>query len=135
VQAAWALYRIQSNSERTDEIVAIWRRFATEQRDTLPPGVLVTAVRGLGLARDPANAALVASFLKHPTARIRMAAAIALARMNAQDHADDLIALLGPQETVQNVRLCARKALSDLAGGADYGYDAPAWRKVFDRGR
>jgi len=134
VQAAWALYEIQGKSERQDEIVAIWRRFV-EQRDTLPPGVLVTAVRGLGYARAPANAALVAPFLRHPTPRLRMAAAVALARMNAQQYAPDLIDLLGPQETVQNVRLYARKALAGLAGGEDYGYDASAWRKVFDRGR
>ena len=64
-----------------------------------------------------------------------MAATVALARMNAQQHVPSLITLLGPQETVQNVRLHARKALADLAGGQDYGYDMAAWRKVFDRGR
>lgn len=135
VQAAWALYEIQGKSERQDEIVAIWRRFLGELRDTMPPGILVTAVRGLGFARDGANADLVAPLLKHPTPRLRMAAAVAIARMNAQQFAPDLLDLLGPQETVQNVRLYARKALADLAGGQDYGYDVAAWRKVFDRGR
>lgn len=135
VQAAWALYQIQTRSERQEEIVAVWRRFLTEQRDTMPAGVLATAVRGLGLSRDPANADLVATFLRHHVARVRMAATIALARMNAQKYADELIALLSPQETVPNVRLHARKALASLAGGDDYGYDIAAWRKVFDRGR
>ena len=135
VQAAWALYQVQGNSERGAEITAIWRRFLTELRDTMPAGVLVTAVRGIGFARDPAHADLVATFLTHPTPRVRMAATVALARMNAQQHVPSLITLLGPQETVQNVRLHARKALADLAGGQDYGYDMAAWRKVFDRGR
>lgn len=135
VQAAWALYRLQPMSNHAAEIQAIWRRLLTERRDSVPTGVLVSAVRGVGLARDPASAALVASFLKHPTARVRMAVCVALARMNAQDHAAGLIELLGPQETVQNVRLSARKALADLAGGDDYGYDVGAWRKVFERGR
>ncbi len=135
VQAAWALYEIQSRSNRVPEIVEIWRRFLIAGRDTMPAGVIVSAVRGLGLARDAANAELVVSFLKHTTPRVRMAAAVALARMNAQSHADDLIELLGPQETVQNVRLHARKALADLAGGRDVGYDVAAWRKVFDRGQ
>ncbi|HEX6811200.1 MAG TPA: HEAT repeat domain-containing protein [Planctomycetota bacterium] len=135
VQAAWALYRLQPMSNHGDEIQRIWRRFLTERKDSVPVGVLVTAVRGIGLARDPANGALVSGFLKHPTPRVRMAASVALARMNAQDHATDLIELLGPQETVQNVRLHARKALQDLAGGTDYGYDVKAWRKIFERSR
>ncbi|HZN38456.1 MAG TPA: HEAT repeat domain-containing protein [Planctomycetota bacterium] len=135
VQAAWALYRLQPMSNHPAEIQAIWRRLLTERRDSVPTGVLVSAVRGLGLARDPANAALVASFVKHPTARVRMAVCVALGRMNAQDYADALIELLGPQETVQNVRLHASKALVTLAGGKDYQYDVGAWRKVFERGR
>lgn len=134
VQAAWALYRIQSVNQDQTDFTAIWQRFLGEQRDAMPTGVLVTAVRGIGLARDKAHARLVAGFLKHPTPRLRMAAAVALARMNAQEHVSELISLLGPQETVQNVRLHARKALADLAGGRDYGYDMSAWRKIFDRG-
>jgi hypothetical protein len=122
-------------SNHAAEIQAIWKRLLTERRDSVPTGVLVSAVRGVGLARDPANAALVASFLKHPTPRVRMAVCVAIARMNAQDHAAGLMELLGPQETVQNVRLSARLALADLAGGQDYGYDVGAWRKIFERGR
>lgn len=135
VQAAWALYRIQQGSEHPEAIVAIWRRLLTEHRDVLPAGVIVTAVRGLGLTREPADADLVATFLKHTTPRIRMAAALALGRMKAQSHWSDLVALLEPQETVQNVRLHARKALVELAGGIDQGYDVAAWRKTFDRGQ
>jgi hypothetical protein len=63
-----------------------------------------------------------------------MAAALALGRMNAQGSWKKLLELLGPQETVQNVRLVARKALAALAGGVDHGYDIDAWRKTFDRG-
>jgi hypothetical protein len=134
-QAAWAIYNLQDVSERKQEIVAIWRRLLTEQRDTLPAGVTVQAVRGLGLARDEANTELVATFLKHPVPKVREVAAVALGRLNAQKHADDLIELIGPKESVPNVRLAARKALQELAGQQDYGYDVAAWRKAFDRGR
>ncbi|MFY9342286.1 MAG: HEAT repeat domain-containing protein [Planctomycetota bacterium] len=134
VQAAWALYRIQGACEDQSAIVAIWRRFLGEQKDQVPPGVLVSALRGLGIARDPANGALVAGFLMNPTPRVRMAAALALGRMNAQAQWPQLLALLSPAETVQNVRLHARKALAELAGGVDHGYDVAAWRSTFDRG-
>jgi hypothetical protein len=134
-QAAWALYRIQEVTENQEPIIAIWKQFLTDGRSKLPAGALVCAVRGLGLTRDKQYADLVAPYLTHPVARLRMVAAIAIARMNAQQYAAKLIDLLGPQESVQNVRLHARKALSDLAGGRDYGYDVPAWRKVFDRGQ
>lgn len=134
VNAAWAIYCIQTTATDHATFVPVWLRFLTEQREGMPEGVLVQAVRGLGLARDPANGALVATFLKHPVPRLRMTAALALGRMNAQEQWTDLLDLLGPQETVQNVRLHARKALVELAGGNDYGYDVSAWRKAFDRG-
>jgi HEAT repeat protein len=133
-QAAWALYRIQGTIERPTEILAVWQEMLTNERDLLPASVLMTAVRGLGLARDPSQAELVASFLRHPTPRLRMNAALALGRMNAQQFWPQLLDMLGPQETVQNVRLWARKALAELAGGVDHGYDLAAWRKTFDRG-
>ena len=134
VQAAWALYRIQTASEEPVAMIDCWRRLLTSEKDRMPPGVLVTAARGLGLAGDAANAALVAPLLKHPVPRIRMASALALGRMNAQEHWRELLALIEPAESVQNVRLHARKALAALAGNKDYGYDLAAWRKVFDRG-
>lgn len=132
-QAAWALYRLQGVSTRTPEIVTAWRRVLGEGLVTPPPGVLVQAVRGIGLTRDAANADLIAPKLRDPTALVRMAAADGLARMNSQRHADDLIVLLGPEESVPNVRLHARKALQELAGRVDYGYDVAAWRKAFIR--
>lgn len=134
VQAAWALYRVQTASTDPEEIVRCWRRFLTTERDSMPPGVLVTAVRGLGLTGDARHADLVVPLLRHPVPRLRMSSALALGRMNAQDHWQDLLRLLEPAESVQNVRLHARKALAALAGNKDYGYDLAAWRKVFDRG-
>jgi len=133
VQAAWGLYRVQTATEQVAPIAAIWRRALADSAQ-LAAGVVVSAVRGLGLARIAQDGALVAPFLKHPTPRVRMAAALALGRMNAQDQWPALVEALGPQETVQNVRLHARKALAALAGGADHGYDVLAWRKTFDRG-
>ncbi len=134
-QAAWALYTLQEVSQRREEIVAAFRRFVTEKQDTMPAGVIVQSVRGLGLTRDPAHIEVLAVFLKSPVPKIRESAAVAMGRMNAQKHASDLIAMIGPQESVPNVRLAARKALQELAGQADYGYDVAAWRKAFDRGQ
>lgn len=134
VQAAWALQRLLPTSERAVEIVAHLRRWVGDQRDRVPAGVLVQAARGLGLTQDPLHADAVVPLLRHPTPRVRMAAALALGRMNAQAHWQDLLQLLAPAETSTNVRLHARKALAALAGGTDYGYDVAAWRKAFDRG-
>lgn len=132
-QAAWALYRLQSRTARLEEIVEIWRRFATHGRERLPAGVLVQAVRGLGLTRNSDYADIVAPFTDHNIALLRMAAADALGRMNAQAHAERLIDMLGPAESEPNVRLHARKALQALAGNVDYGYDVKAWRSAFER--
>lgn len=134
VQAAWALYQLQTRVADPSPIVAIWHRFL-EQREQLPDAVLVQAVRGLGLTGDDSHADEVSPLLLHPMPRVRMATAIALGRMNAQDHWQDLLTLLEPSETVQNVRLHARKALMALAGNKDYGYDVRAWQKQFERGR
>ncbi len=134
VQAAWALHKIQQVVDKQEPILAIWRKLLQDGRDTLPAGVLLNAVRGLGYGRVASDGALAGSYLKHPMPRIRMAAAIAVGRLQAQDQWPQLVALLAPQETVQNVRLHARKALQELAGGTDHGYDVAAWRKTFDRG-
>ncbi len=131
--AAWALYRLQERSNRESEIVEIWRRLAGRGPGAVPAGALVQALRGLGLTRDKKHAGLVAPFLDNNVPLLRMAAAGALARMNAQEHAPEIIDLLGPAESVPNVRLHARKALQALAGDLDYGYDVDAWRKAFER--
>ena len=133
VQAAWALYRVQTSCLDQSEIAKIWSRYLGPMRETLPPGIIVQAIRGLGLTTQAKYADLVLPMLKDPTPRIRMSAALALGRMNAQEHWKELLALLKPQESVQNVRLSARKALARLAGNEDYGYDVSAWQKVFER--
>jgi len=133
-QAAWALYQVQTSCADQTEIAKIWRRFLASEESRLPPSVITTAVRGLGLTADAQYVDVVLPMLKHPTPRLRMAAAVALGRMNAQDNWQDLLQLLKPQETNPNVRLCARKALARLAGDKDYSYDIAAWQRVFDRG-
>ncbi|MFN8827326.1 MAG: HEAT repeat domain-containing protein [Planctomycetota bacterium] len=133
IDAAWALHQLQGASDRAAEYPKIWLG-VLDERDRMPAGVLISAVRGLGLTRDTQYAARVLPFLQHPVPLLRCAATIALARMNAQNHWLDLLALLEPAETNQNVRLHARKALVGLAGGVDHGYDLGAWRKTFNRG-
>jgi HEAT repeat protein len=134
VQAAWALYTLQENNYKADEIAETWRRIlGSETRQH--PLIVATAVRGLGLARSPADGPLVAKYLNDPVPKVRVNAAVALGRMNAQDQIEALLKLLGPTETVPNVRLAARKALQALAGGVDRGYEVEVWRREFDRGR
>lgn len=134
-QAAWALYQVQTSCPDTSEIAKIWRRFLGSEQHLLPPSIIVTAVRGLGLTGDHKHVDLVLPMLKHPSPRLRMAASVAMGRMNAQENWKDLLELLKPQETNPNVRLSARKALARLAGNKDYTYDVSAWRKVFERGQ
>lgn len=133
IGAAWALIRLQENSLRVDEIVPVWLRLLQGDKDQHPL-LLANALRGVGLTRTPEHAALVAKYTSHPTPRVRMNAAIALGRMNAQAQHESLIAMLGPAETVPNVRLAARKALQQLAGNVDRGYDVELWRREFQRG-
>lgn len=133
IGAAWALIRLQENSLRADEIVPVWLRLLQGDKDQHPL-LLANALRGLGFTRSPEHAALVAKYTSHPTPRVRMNAAIALGRMNAQAQYESLIAMLGPGETVENVRLAARKALQQLAGNVDRGYDIDLWRREFQRG-
>lgn len=132
LQAAWALTVLQETSLHTEEIVAEWRRVLGDA-ESYHPLVLASALRGIGLTRKTDDAALVARYLQHPTPKVRISAAVALGRMNAQDHWKDLLLLISNAETVPNVRLAARKALQTLAGGVDRGYDDALWRREFDR--
>ncbi len=133
IGAAWALIRLQENSLRVDEIVPVWLRLLQGNKDQHPL-MIANALRGVGLTRSAEHAALVAGYTSHPTPRVRMNAAIALGRMNAQAQYESLITMLGPTETVPNVRLAARKALQQLAGDVDRGYDVDLWRREFRRG-
>lgn len=132
IGAAWALVHLQENSLRADEIVPVWVRLLEGNRDQHPL-LLANALRGIGFSRDGTHAKLVASFTTHPTPRVRMNAAVALGRMNAQEHFEALLAMLSPGETVPNVRLAARKSLQQLAGNVDRGYDVALWRREFER--
>lgn len=133
-QAAWALHELQSVGCHVPEIIEFWSKVVARPPNAMPSGVLAQTVRGLGLSRDKAHAKAVAQLATHPVPWVRMMVAVALARMNAQEEIEALLAMLSPAETNANVRLYARTALRDLAGGTDRGYDVEAWRKVFDRG-
>ncbi len=133
IGAAWALVDLQPKCTQADKILPVWTRILGAGADQHPL-LLANALRGLGLSRDAQYADLAAGFIRHPTPRVRMNAAIALGRMNAQTRYEDLLRLLGPTETVPNVRLAARKALQQLAGDIDRGYDVALWRREFERG-
>ncbi len=132
--AAWGLYELQQAIVETAPIVAIWVRLMSGPIDSMPPGVAVQALRGLGLTRDPNQLELVERYAAHPTPLVRWAAAIALGRIGDVGAVPTLLRLLGSGEPNQNVHLGARKALQALAGGVDLGYDVKEWQKVFDRG-
>ena len=132
--AAWALYQIQTAAIDNTEIVEFWKGILEEQAQRVDPGILVTAVRGMGLTRDPELTGYVVKYVSNPTPQIRMAAAIALGRMQNPTTYETLLALLGPAETNANVRLAGCKALQALAGGIDRGYDVEGWRLLFERG-
>lgn len=132
-QAAWAILRVQGTVVDKQPILATWQRLAGAEPGIVLASVLMTAIRGLGATRDPNFAADVARHARHPVPKVREAVAIALGRMNAQSEVETLLGMLDTAETNPNVRLWASKALAQLAGGVDRGYDVKAWRQVFDR--
>ena len=129
-----ALYQIQTSVVDTSDILEFWKTTLDRPIAQTDPGILVSAVRGMGLSRDPELAGHVEKYVSDPTPQVRMAAAIALGRMQNEATHESLLLLLGPGETNANVRLAARKALQALAGGTDRGYSVDQWRKVFERG-
>lgn len=132
--AAWTLHELQRVIDDDTKIVAIWRDLLDGPLDAIPAGVAVSAVRGLGLTRSTDHYELVERYASHPMALVRQAAAIALGRMGSEQAVPSLLALIGPAETNDNVRLAARKALQALAGGIDRKYDVQEWQRVFERG-
>lgn len=132
--AAWALYQLQTVLSDNEEIVEFWKSLLGKPTLAVDPGILISAVRGMGITRNPELTGYIVKFVSDPTPQVRMAAAIALGRMQNQATYESLLALLGPAETNANVRLAARKALQALAGGTDRGYDVQGWRLLFDRG-
>jgi hypothetical protein len=133
--AAWSMLQIQETVADAEPYLAIWARVLGGGLEANPPEVLVSAVRGLGLSRDAKYRGVVEPFVSHPTPLVRAAAAVALGRFRDREALPALIALIGPAESNQNVRLASRKALQALAGGEDHGYDVEEWKRAFQRDR
>lgn len=131
--ASLALLRLQDKSFDTEKIAPYWVQVLARPLEEIDYAVAMHAVRGIGLLRDPANAHLAEKLASHPQPMLRVAAAIAMGRMKNESSVPVLLALLGPAETNDNVRLAARKALQALAGGIDREYDVGEWRKIFQR--
>jgi HEAT repeat protein len=128
--AAWALYRLQGAIHQPERVAPFWLEILEQSVEETSPSVLVSVLRGIGLFRDPRYADAVAKYASHPTPLVRQVAAIALGRLGDPKIVPTLLTLLGPEETNENVRLAARKALQRLAGDVDRGYDVAQWRKV-----
>jgi len=131
--ASLALLRLQEKTFEPEKITPFWVRVLERPLEEIDYAVAMHAVRGLGLQRDPAQAALAERMASHPQPMLRLASAIAMGRMANESSVPVLLALIGPAETNDNVRLAARKALQALAGGIDREYDVAEWRKVFQR--
>lgn len=132
--AAWSLHEIQLKLIDPAPCMVIWSRILGSGLEEFPPEVLVSALRSIGLSRDKIHRATVERFVSHPAPLVRASAAIALGRFTDVAAVPALMALIGPAEQNQNVRLAARKALQALAGGVDHGYDLEEWKRAFDRG-
>ena len=131
--ASLALMKLQEKSYAPNEIMPLWEAVLEKPLDGEDSGIQVHALRGIGLNRNTTHARLAEKFASHPHPKLRVAAAIAMGRLNNQSSVPTLLTMLGPGETNDNARLAARKALQALAGGIDRQYDVAAWRKAFDR--
>ena len=149
---AWALFEVQSalvGRPRIEEVARTWRDILSQPMETYNGGILMQALRGLGLAsqtlakfqkeRSPEeleqakkDAELAASFVVHPVPRVRMAVCIALVRIGDVSQYEALLPLLS--ETNPNVQTWARMALGDLAGERGGEYDVQQWRRIFQLG-
>ena len=130
--ATWALLQLQVAGADKKAIAPIWRDLLSGdvmQKDEM---VLVHALRGLGLLRDPGVLDDAARYLSHPKAFIRTAAIIAAARTTNRRAAKFLIPILGVAESNPNVQLAARKGLKALTGNrVDFEKDVRSWQNEF----
>ena len=137
--ATWALFRIQTAvqpkgfaPQTSDDFAKIWP--AILAGDTLDKDAIlvILALRGLGLLRNPATFETAARYLSHPKALVRAAALIAVGRSRNRRAAALVLPFLSQSQTNPNVRLTARKTLKALTGNrVDHEYDVKAWRKEF----
>jgi hypothetical protein len=132
--ASLALLRVQEKAYEPDAPTPFWIQIIERPLDSEDHGVQMHAIRGLGQRRNPEHAKYAERVAGHPQPKVRVAAAIAMGRMKNESSVPALLALIGPMETNDNVRLAARKALTAISGGIDREYDVPAWRKLFERG-
>ena len=130
--AVWTLLQLQEAGAAAKALAPAWRELLAGdvmQKDEM---ILVHALRGLGLLRDPGVLDDAARYLSHPKAFIRTAAIIAAARTSNRRAAKYLLPSLGDAESNANVQLAARKALKALTGNrVDYEKDVRAWRTEF----
>ena len=132
--ASWALMRVQPMLFDPESATPTWIAILEGRSSETDEGILIHAVRSVGLMRKRDYAKTVIPLLSHPTPKVRETAAVAAGRLQDPSAVEPLLALIGPAETNMNVKLAARKALKALAGGTDVGYDLAEWRKVFQRG-
>ena len=133
--AAWSLYRVQVVCSDTTKFEVIWARVLSVPLEEIEPSVAVSALRGIGQVDEGGERYVdtVVRYVSHPTPKVRQTAAVAIGRLGVTESYTSLIALIGPAESIANVRLAARKALQALAGGVDRGYEIEEWHRVFEQ--
>ncbi|MEZ5989219.1 MAG: HEAT repeat domain-containing protein [Planctomycetota bacterium] len=130
--AAWALLELQEAGAPAAQVGATWSRVLEGDIYVKDARLVLNALRGIGLLREPRWLEVVLPYLEHPQPLVRQAALVAVGRLGDRAGARYVLHLLGPQERNPNVRLFARKALQALAGhDVDHQYDWQAWAREF----
>ena len=133
--ASFALMVMQDHlvAEKTKPIRPACQRVLMQPLGEVDSKIVIGCLRSLGRFRQPADATIVEPYCAHPTPLVRVAAAIALGRMQNQQSYKTLLKMIDDAERNKNVRLAARKGLKALAGGVDHGYDVKLWERLFER--
>jgi len=130
--ASWTLIRIQLAGAPAKNFAGVWPKYLEGDPSKKDPLILIHALRGLGLLRDPGLYKIVVPYLHHPRPKVRLAALVCAGRLGNRDAAADILPMLSTSELNPNVRLYARKALKALTGNrVDNEFDVELWKRQF----
>lgn len=130
---SWALSVMQDKltPDKRRLIRPIFQRILSQPLGDVEPPIVCHALHALGHHRNVLDAKIVEPYAKHPSALVRIRAAIAMGQIRSHKSVPVLLELILDSETNMNVRLAAHKSLKALAGGKDRGYDVKAWQHLF----
>ena len=130
---SWALSIMQDKltPDKRRLVRPIFQRILSQPLGDVEPPIVCHALHALGHHRNALDAKIVEPYAKHPSALVRIRAAIAMGQIRSNKSVPVLLELILDSETNMNVRLAAHKSLKALAGGKDRGYDVKAWQLLF----